>query len=146
MIRACTQVYAQGNSLIRKFHMCTDKVKIKLFVTYCSQFYCAPLWQFQKSDKIYNKLRVAYNNVFRLFLRLPRDEQGRPCSASGMFVSRKVRSFQEIIRNLVFKFQCRLNLSQNDLVVCNLFSNVLDRSKLRKLWYKLLHQNVADEG
>ena len=91
MIRACTQVYAQGNSLIRKFHMCTDKVKIKLFVTYCSQFYCAPLWQFQKSDKIYNKLRVAYNNVFRLFLRLPRDEQGRPCSSSGMFVSRKVR-------------------------------------------------------
>ena len=145
MNRACSQVYAQGNSLIRKFHMCTDKVKVKLFVTYCSQFYCAPLWHFQKSDKSYRKLFVAYNNVFRLFLRLPRDAQGRPCSASGMFVSRKVRSFQEILRNLVFKFQCRLNLSQNELVVCNLFGNVLDWSKLRKHWYKLLHQQVADE-
>ena len=44
MIRACRLLYAQGNSLIRKFHMCTDKVKIKLFTTYCSQIYCAHLW------------------------------------------------------------------------------------------------------
>ena len=146
MIRACRQLYAQGNSLIRKFHMCTEKVKIKLFVTYCSQFFCAQLWQFNKSDKIYKKLYVAYNNVFRYFLRLPRDAQGRPCSASGMFVNRKVRSFQEILRNLVFKFQCRLNLSQNALVKCTLFDNVLSRSKLRKQWYKLLHLHGPDEG
>ena len=35
MSRACRQLYAQGNSLIRKFHMCTERVKIKLFITYC---------------------------------------------------------------------------------------------------------------
>ena len=35
MVRACRQLYAQGNSLIRKFHMCTETVKIKLFVIYC---------------------------------------------------------------------------------------------------------------
>ena len=33
MSRACRQLYAQGNSLIRKFHMCSERVKIKLFVT-----------------------------------------------------------------------------------------------------------------
>ena len=145
MSRACRQVYAQGNSLIRKFHMCTDKVKIKLFVTYCSQFYCAQLWHFNKSDKSYSNLYVAYNNVFRFFLQLPRDAQGRPCSASGMFVNNKVRSFPEILRNLVFKFQCRLSTSQNELVMCTLFDNVLNRSKLRKHWNNILHLNRMDE-
>ena len=138
MIKACRQLYAQGNSLIRKFHMCTEKVKIKLFVTYCSQFYCAHLWQFKCTDKIYRKLNVAYNNVFRYFLGLPRDAQGRPCSASGMFVTRKVKSLQEIMRNLVFKFQSRLNLSVNELVVSTLNANVIMRSKLRKHWDNIL--------
>ena len=81
--------------------MCTEKVKVKLFVTYCSQFYCAHLWKFNRSDKKYNKLRVAYNNVFRFLLCLPRDDQGLPCSASNMLVSRKVKSFEEILRNVV---------------------------------------------
>ena len=138
MSRACRQLYAQGNSLIRKFHMCTDRVKIKLFTTYCSQFYCAQLWQFHKSDKSYRKINVAYNNVFRYFLRLPRDEQGRPCSASGMFVRRNIKSFQEIMRNVVYKFQCRLNISNNELVKSTLFKNVICKSQLRKHWNKLL--------
>ena len=144
MARACRQLYAQGNSLIRKFHMCTEKVKIKLFTTYCSQFYCAHLWQFREFEKAYRKVKVAYNNVFRFFLRLPRDPQGRPCSASGMFVNRKVKSFQEIIRNVVFKFQCRLNSSQNDLIKSTLFVNISERSKLRKHWNKLLHIQEVD--
>ena len=72
------------------------------------------------------------------FLNLPRDAQGRPCSASGMFVSRKVKSFQEIMRNLVFKFRCRLTLSMNDLVMCSLYANVVSSSKLRKHWDRLL--------
>ena len=118
--------------------MCTDKVKIKLFVTFCSQFYCAPLWYFNKSDKTYNKLRVAYNNVFRFLLGLPRDEQGRPCSASGMFASRRVKSLQEILRNLIYKFMCRLDVSDNDLVRSILSQSVTRISKLRKHWNRLL--------
>ena len=136
--KACGKLYAQGNSLIRKFHMCSEEVKIKLFVTYCTQFYCAPLWYFNKTDKVYNKLNVAYNNVFRFLLNLPRDEQGRPCSASGMFVTRRVKSMQEILRNLIYKFQCRLNVSDNDLVRCTLYRCVVSNSKLRKHWDRLL--------
>ena len=135
---ACGKLYAQGNSLIRKFHMCTEKVKIKLFVTFCSQFYCAPLWFFNKSDKIYNKLNVAYNNVFRFLLGLPWDEQGRPCSASAMFANRKVKSLQEILRNLIYKFMCRLDISDNDIVRCTLYTCVTRNSKLRKHWNRLL--------
>ena len=140
---ACGKLYAQGNSLIRKFHMCTEKVKIKLFVTYCSQFYCAPLWYFNKSDKIYSKLNVAYNNVFRFLLGLPWDEQGRPCSASGMFASRKVKSFQEILRNLIYKFMCRLDVSNNDIVRCTLYRCVVGKSKIRKHWNRLLFVWIA---
>ena len=108
--------------------MCTEKVKIKLFVTYCSQFYCAHLWKFNRSDKKYNKLRVAYNNVFRFLLSLPRDEEGRPCSASEMFVTRRVKSFEEILRNVVFRFQSRLKLSTNDLVCSALNTNEVYKS------------------
>lgn len=71
--------------------MCTDKANIKIFVTYCSQFFCAHLWKLNKSDKKYNKLRV-----FRFLLCLPRDAEGRPCSVSDMFVSRNIKSFKEI--------------------------------------------------
>ena len=89
-------------------------------------------------------MKVAYNNVFRFFLRLPKDAQGRPCSASEMFVNRRVKSFQEIIRNVVFKFQCRLKLSQNDLVKSTLFAYVTNRSKLKKHWNKILHIQEVD--
>ena len=118
--------------------MCSEKAKIKLFVTYCSQFYCAQLWQYSNSDKAYNKLKVAYNNVFRFFLRLPRDDQGRPCSASGMFVPRKVKSFQEIMRNLVYKFKCRINTSENELVMNTLYPSVTAWSKVRKHWDRVI--------
>ena len=118
--------------------MCTEKVKIKLFVTFWSQFYCAPLWFFNKSDKIYNKLNVAYNNVFRFLLGLPCDEQGRPCSASAMFANRKVKSLQEILRNLIYKFMCRMDISENYIVQCTLYRCVTRNSKLRKHWNRLL--------
>ena len=54
--------------------------------------------------------------MFRFFVKLPKDAQDSPFSASGMFVSRNVKYFQKIMRNLIFKFRCRLNVSDNDLV------------------------------
>ena len=138
MTKACRQLYAQGNSLIRKFHMCTESAKIKLFVTYCSQIYCAQLWQYSSSDKAYSKLNVAYNNIFRFFLGLPRDAEGRVCSASMMFVTRKVKSFQEIMRNLVYRFKCRVLSADNEIVRCTLFPNVSQKSKQLKHWNRVL--------
>ena len=38
------KIYAQGNSLIRKFHMCTLETKLTLFNTYCSSMYTVQLW------------------------------------------------------------------------------------------------------
>ena len=83
-------------------------------------------------------INVAYNNVFRSFLRLPRDAQGRPCSSSGMFACRNIKSLPEILRNAVYTFQCRLNVSNDILVKCTLFRNVKEKSKLRNHWSRLL--------
>ncbi len=143
MVKTGGKLYAQGNSLLRNFHMCTKKVKIKLFVTYCSQFYCAHLWKFNKSDKKYNKLRVAYNNVFRFLLCLTRDEEGRPCSASDMFVSRNLKSFDEILRNGVFKFHARIKISNNELVGSTLNTNYQYNSILRIHWQRLLTVGIT---
>ena len=37
-------LYVQGNVIARKFYMCTENVKIKLFTTYCICLYTARLW------------------------------------------------------------------------------------------------------
>ena len=42
IVRQCQQLYARGNVLIRKFHMCS--MDVKLFNTYCSPMYTAQLW------------------------------------------------------------------------------------------------------
>ena len=44
IMRQCQQLYARGNVLLRKCHMCSMDVKVKLFNTYCSPMYTAQLW------------------------------------------------------------------------------------------------------
>ena len=36
IMRQCRQLYAQGNALARRFHMCSDNVKVTIFRSYCS--------------------------------------------------------------------------------------------------------------
>jgi len=40
----CRNIYSRGNTLIRNFKMCSDTVKCKLFQSFCTNIYCAPLW------------------------------------------------------------------------------------------------------
>ena len=63
-----------------------------------------------------------------------------------MFVSRKVKSFQEILRNVVYKFKCRLESSENELVMSTLFRHISDVSKLRRHWNRLLLPNMTGDG
>ena len=96
--RQCCKLYGQANMLARKFHMCTDNVKIALFKTYCTPLYTAHLWCRYTSAKM-KKLQVAYNDAFRIFLKLP-----RWTSASEMFVTSNVSTFHAVLRNFMFKF------------------------------------------
>ena len=42
--RQCRKLYAQGNMLVRKFHMCSPDVNVALFRAYCTPMYTAHLW------------------------------------------------------------------------------------------------------
>ena len=65
--RQCRQLYAQGNTILRKFHMCSIQVKLTLFRTYCSPMYTAQLWWSYKKSSM-SKLLVSYHNIFKLFI------------------------------------------------------------------------------
>ena len=51
-------LYSRGNSVIRNFKQCNDKIKCFLFRTFCACFYCFPLWNKHRSETL-RKCRVA---------------------------------------------------------------------------------------
>ena len=67
------KIYAQGNSLIRKFHMCTLETKLILFNTYCSSMYTAQFWT-QYSATSINKLYIAYHNTLKYLVGVNKRE------------------------------------------------------------------------
>ena len=138
IMRQCRQLYAQGNVLARRFHMCTDNVKITLFRSYCSSLYTSQLWWKYRVLSI-KKMYVSYNNAFRMLFRLRRD-----CSASGMCATRNVSSCPALIRNLVFRFMQRVQESPNAIrlqSICS--SDMWWTSLIRARWLKLLYINLA---
>ena len=44
IMRQCRQFCAHGNAIDRRFHMCSDNVKVTLFRSYCSSLYTSQLW------------------------------------------------------------------------------------------------------
>ena len=50
--RQVKKLYAQGNSILRKFYMCSWDVKLTLFQAYCSPLYTAQLWWSHKRASI----------------------------------------------------------------------------------------------
>ena len=72
LIRQLRLLYTKSNRLLRLFHHCSTDVKIALFRSYCTCFYCPFLWTHYKKST-HSKLRVAFNNVlvYRRILKLP---------------------------------------------------------------------------
>ena len=122
--------------LIRKFSRCTYAVKVQLFNSYCSAMYCAHLWT-HVSKQMLNKVRVSYNNAFRKFLGYPRD-----CSASGMFVSNRVNTFDSLWRQQIYKFCLRVENSQNSLIRTIIQSDLYMSSPIRTHWRDILYVNL----
>ncbi len=106
--RQCLRLYAQSNTLVRKFHMCIREVKVNLFRTYCysSPLYTAQLWYKYRQYSICRLIVVFY--VLRILLRI-----SGFMSVSQMFAELHVPASQAVIRNIIFKFMCRLEKSEN---------------------------------
>ena len=64
--RQIKKLYANVNSLLRKFSKCSVGVKCFLFKTYCFNLYCAPMW-FNCTKAALKNLKIAYNNSLRRF-------------------------------------------------------------------------------
>ena len=85
--------YAHANVLVRKFRFCSSGIKNFLFHSYCGTMYTSSLWCKFKKQSL-KSVNVAYNNSFRILHHLP-----SRCSASFMFVSNHIKSFNELIRS-----------------------------------------------
>ena len=127
------KLYAQGNSLIRKFHMCTLDTKLVLFNTYCSAMYTAQLWTNYTNTSI-NKLYTAYHNILKSFIGVNKREYTSP-----ICVNLNVRNCPAVIRNLVFRFMNRLQTSSNVIISSIYSSSCFYKSQIWKHWRFLLY-------
>ncbi len=121
---------------VRKLSMCSPDVKVSLFRTFCTPMYTAQLWCNYYAYSV-NKLRIAYNGITKMLLGLPRCH-----STSQMVANVNVPACQAVIRNLIFKFMCRLDKSENHIIqglVCPSVSDAKYTSKTWIHWYKQLH-------
>ena len=122
-----------ANVLLRQCTNCSVNVKKMLFSAYWRNIYCSHLWV-NFHQKVINKLKVMYNNVWRRLLGLPPFS-----SASGMFASNRVKSLGEIIRQNIYNFRCRMEQSTNELVSAICDSDRNFHSKAFRLWRKQLY-------
>ena len=131
--RQLRKVYANANVLLRKFSKYSLNVKCYLFMTYCSNLYCALMW-FNCTKTALTKLKVAYNNSLRRFMGLPWHN-----SASEMFVNLNIKSFGELLRVFPPGFRSRIFISRNFMLssICNSSCSIY--SKLWAWWQTLLY-------
>ena len=120
--------------------MCSTAVKNALFRSFCTPLYTCQLWSNYSNESI-RKLHVAYNNAYMMLYKLP-----TYCSASLMFAVNNLLSCQAVIRNLTFRFMCRLSASTNDLVSTLLASEVIWRSRIWRFWYGMLILSMDDSA
>ena len=116
--RQRNKLYIQGNTILRKFYMCSIEVKVKLFKTFCSSMYCSHLWWNYKKVSM-SKFKTAYHSICKRFVGYSKFE-----SSSLICTVFDIQSCQAVIRNLVYKFMCRLSKSSNSILCCLLSSSL----------------------
>ena len=116
IMRHCRYLYAMGNTLIRRLHFCSLIVKKRLFTTYITNFYTGHLWYKYKNSSI-RKAKVAYNSIFRRLLGVPRYVEGQGhYSASHLFVSNNIATFDALLRMRAYGFYARHKETTNGLI------------------------------
>ena len=115
--------YARSNTILRQFAKCDESVKLVLFGSFCSCYYCLYLWldMTKHSARI---LSVAYNNVHRKFLKLH-----MRCSASQMFADNNILNFEALMRKMSNTFINRL-ISSDNAIIKVLLDNMIARERM----------------
>lgn len=136
--REVRALYARGNLILRKFSKCNNDVKCHLFKMYFNNLYCNQLWSNFRVEDL-RKVRVAYNNIFRFLMKIPRTIDGRTVSISREFVKFNIDSFDVVSRKSCVNLRVRLFASNNSLITCIFNSHFfVFASKLNARWCKLI--------
>ena len=122
MQRQLTTFYARSNTILRQFAKCDESVKLVLFSSFCSCYYCPYLWldMTKHSARI---LRVSYNNAHRKILKLH-----MRCSASQMFADNNLLNFEALMRKMSNTFISRL-ISSDNAIIKVLLDNMVARER-----------------
>ena len=123
----------RGNVIVRKFGFLSLDVKCELFRTYCYPMYTSALWVKYNQSSL-GRLRVAYNNIMRRLAYVPTWE-----SASHMFGTLGVRSFNESIRNSSYSLMKRIELCPNNFIASLSASDSALVSSQRRHWRQVLY-------
>ena len=113
------------------FNCCSTDVKLALFRSYCACFYCPYFWTHYKKST-HSKHRVAFNNVYRLILKLP----SRSC-ASTMYAVNHIDSFEVLVRKRVAGFIERFKDSNNSIIF-SIYNSWTMKFCIWDPWIKLL--------
>ena len=91
-------------------------------------------WNYKKCTM--KRLLTTYHNVFKMSISMSKYE-----STSLLCTVFNVLCCQAVIRNLVYRFMCRLQASNNSLVMSIQSSSLVYTSRIRKHWRRLLYVN-----
>ncbi|XP_026733952.1 uncharacterized protein LOC113498213 [Trichoplusia ni] len=122
----------RANMLARRFARISKEVKVTLFKAYCQTFYTSSLW-FSYTRGVLDKLRIQYNNGFRMLLGLPRF-----CSASNMFAQHHTHDFYAMIRLKTASLLQRARSSSNGIL--EMLTNKLDSPIMQHFMQILVRQ------
>ena len=122
----------RGNCLIRKFRFCNEDVKCTLFRSFCYSLYCCSLWSSFKNCTL-QRLKVNYNNIMRRLMGVPTYS-----SASFLFGTLGVRSFNELLRTNQYSLMKRVKDSTNRLIMDINNTDVILQSVIRHHWNQSL--------
>ena len=125
-------IYARANALIRNFSACTFEVKRRLFISYCTNIYCASLWS-RFTIRQLQTVKVAYNNAFRRFFKVPVRS-----SVSAAYVNLFVPSFDMLMRKSVYSLEQRLARSSNCILNTLFHGDFSHTNELRVRWNAVL--------
>lgn len=82
------------------------------------------------------RLHIAYHNILKLFIGTSKCE----CTSLSCTLF-DVQCCQSVIRNIMYKFMCRLNSSSNYILNDILTSSLMFTSRIHKRWNKLSYVN-----
>ena len=134
MARELRSVYCRGNILLRRFKKCREDIKLDLFKSYCTQLYCNALWCNYKRDSI-NKLRVAYNNTFRLLFNV----RGI-VSISNIYMNVGLDTIDVLLRKSMYSLYTCIKSSSNSILQAFFRSSFfVYKSHLHKHWKEQLY-------